>query len=456
MTKGLLEHPVPGMFEPDSVFQALCGDADNALWLDDHGDRGSGVSYLATARACDLSSSWQGQVRGAHQTMAGEASSGDTKVLSYPLGIHVVIPYGFAHETLGVEVAQAQDERPQALVVERLVAIDHATGQLTLVAWGAAWEGELGLWKENVLTALAGLGSRDSLSAQQENLRVTPEGTPRVVWRKSAQQYRAMIADAQEAIARGDAYQLCLTTQMSSADALDPLALHRMMRKSNPTHHQAYVRMGDLTIVSASPETFVDISPSGMVTTRPIKGTRPRGATLEEDDFLAEELIASDKERAENLMIVDLMRNDLSRVCEVGSIAVPELLVVESYARVHQLVSTVTGQLLPGLDPLDVLTSAFPAGSMTGAPKRRAVELLNQWEGGPRGYYAGTYGVWRVDNSATFAMTIRAVVATPEGFSLGVGGGITALSDPASEISEVGIKAQAFLEALGVDQVEYS
>ena len=104
----------------------------------------------------------RGQVRSAHQTMVGEASAGDTKVLSYPLGIHVVVPYGFAQETLGVEIAQAQDERPQALVVERLVAIDHATGQLTLVAWEAAWEGELGLWKENVLTALAGLGSRDS------------------------------------------------------------------------------------------------------------------------------------------------------------------------------------------------------------------------------------------------------------------------------------------------------
>ena len=108
-----------------------------------------------------------------------------------------------------------------------------------------------------------------------------------MVWRKSAQQYRAMIADAQEAIARGDAYQLCLTTQMSSEDALDPLALHRMMRKSNPTHHQAYVRMGDLTIVSASPETFVDISPSGMVTTRPIKGTRPRGRHLRGGHFLS-------------------------------------------------------------------------------------------------------------------------------------------------------------------------
>ena len=448
MTKGLLEHPVPGMFEPDSVFQALCGDADNALWLDDHGDRGSGVSYLATARACDLSSSWQGQVRSAHQTVVGEAIAGDTKVLSYPLGIHVVVPYGFAQETLGVEVAQAQDERPQALVVERLVAIDHATGQLTLVAWGAAWEGELGLWKENVLTALAGLGSRDSLSAQQENLRVTPEGTPRVVWRKSAQQYRAMIADAQEAIARGDAYQLCLTTQMSSADALDPIALHRMMRKSNPTHHQAYVRMGDLTIVSASPETFVDISPSGMVTTRPIKGTRPRGATLEEDTFLAEELIASDKERAENLMIVDLLRNDLSKNCESGSISVPVLFELESFANVHHLVSTVIGKLDNSATPLNLLRDCFPGGSITGAPKKRAMEIIEELEPVRRSVYCGSIGYISASNRMDTNIAIRTLVADGTSLHCWGGGGIVADSEADAEFEESMNKIRALLSCL--------
>jgi anthranilate/para-aminobenzoate synthase component I len=168
------------------------------------------------------------------------------------------------------------------------------------------------------------------------------------------------------------------------------------------------------------------------------------------------ELIESEKERAENLMIVDLMRNDLSHVCEVGTLSVPELLVLESYASVHQLVSTVTGQLRKDADLIDVLDATFPAGSMTGAPKRRAVELLGQWESGPRGYYSGIIGVWRSDGSATLAMTIRTAVVTNQGLSIGVGGGITALSEPDSEITEVGIKAMPFLRALGHSQVQYS
>jgi len=216
------------------------------------------------------------------------------------------------------------------------------------------------------------------------------------------------------------------------------------------------MRFEDVTLVSASPETFLSVSAGGEVITRPIKGTRPRGATPEQDGALSAELLESDKERAENLMIVDLMRNDLSRVCETGSVRVPELLVVESYATVHQLVSTITGQIRGGLDLLDVLEATFPAGSMTGAPKKRAVEILQELEGHPRGLYSGTYGVWRADGSAEFAMTIRTAIVGPDSLTVGVGGGITALSEPAEEIREVGIKAQAFLRALGAEQVGYS
>jgi anthranilate/para-aminobenzoate synthase component I len=193
-----------------------------------------------------------------------------------------------------------------------------------------------------------------------------------------------------------------------------------------------------------------------VVVTRPIKGTRPRGVTVDEDEALIVELRESDKEQAENLMIVDLMRNDLSPVAVVGSISVPELLVVETYASVHQLVSTVQATLRPDADLVDVVESAFPAGSMTGAPKRRAVGLLAQWEAEPRGYYSGVFGVWRGDGSATIAMTIRTAVVTPEGLTIGVGGGITALSDPAFEVAEVGVKALPFLRALGHNQVQYS
>jgi anthranilate synthase component 1 len=155
-------------------------------------------------------------------------------------------------------------------------------------------------------------------------------------------------------------------------------------------------------------------------------------------------------------MIVDLMRNDLAKVCEVGSVAVPALCVLESYATVHQLVSTIEGQLRPGVGVWEVLTHCFPAGSMTGAPKKRAMEVLKAEESDLRGYYSGVYGIERVDGSATVAMTIRTAVVTPDSLSLGVGGGITALSVPGEEIREVGVKARAFFDALGVSSDDYS
>jgi anthranilate/para-aminobenzoate synthase component I len=247
-----------------------------------------------------------------------------------------------------------------------------------------------------------------------------------------------------------------VTTQLSVPGSYDPIALHRILRTANPTHHQALIRLGDITLVSASPETFIEITPDRKVITRPIKGTRPRGETPEADQELAVQLRASEKERAENLMIVDLMRNDLSRVCVVGSVSVPELMVVETYASVHQLVSTVTGDVQEGLDLVDVLLATFPAGSMTGAPKRSAVTVLEGFESGPRGYYSGAYGVWRADGSATLAMTIRCAIVTADGLTLGVGGGITALSEPRSEIAEVGVKALPFLRALGQSHIKYS
>jgi anthranilate synthase component 1 len=333
------------------------------------------------------------------------------------------------------------------MMVDRLVAIDHASGSATLYALGDQWEGELAQWRDATGQRLA--------TAQVLADPALPQ-VPPIIWRDSTERYRAIINEAQSAITEGEAYQLCVTTQLVVEAAIDPIALHRVIRESNPTHHQGLIRAGELTLVSASPETFLDVSSQGVVTTRPIKGTRPRGLTPEADQALAQELLGSDKEQAENLMIVDLMRNDLSVVCDTGSVAVPELMVVESYASVHQLVSTVTGQLRRDADVVDLIDAAFPAGSMTGAPKRRAVELLAGWEGAPRGYYSGVWGVWRADGSATLAMTIRTAVITKNSMTLGVGGGITALSEAGSEIAEVGIKAMPFLRALGHAQVEYS
>jgi len=440
MTKGFLRHPLHHRATPAEAFHALCGESPNALWFDHHGERGSGVSYVALGSPLTLSENWRAEVRSA---WSGLSVPEGLDLGGVPLGIHLVLPYELGSHTLGVE--NSGGVIPRVLVVDRVLEVRHDSGEL--IAWALGSKDALAPWVERIEQAL------DAMSPLPDPVL---DSVREVTWRDSEARYLEMIQSAQDFISQGDAYQLCVTTSLSVGARVDPVALHRVMRESNPTHHQALMRFEDVTLVSASPETFLSVSQEGEIITRPIKGTRPRGVTPEQDAALSAELLESDKERAENLMIVDLMRNDLSRVCETGSVRVPELLVVESYATVHQLVSTITGQIREGLDLLDVLEAAFPAGSMTGAPKQRAVEILHKLEGRPRGLYSGTYGVWRADGSAEFAMTIRTAIVGPESVTVGVGGGITALSEPAEEIREVGIKAQAFLRALGVEQVGYS
>ena len=439
MTLGPSRHPlrVPGT--PHDVFRVVCAGSPYAVWWDSHGERGNGVSYIALGEPLELTSNWRNEVRTAWESLSlppGENSH-------VPLGIHLMLPYEVGAETLGLLTPGALI--PRALEVIRVLEVAHDSGAVT-AHWLPIAEDSTE-WATRVEREL-----ESALHAHDPVLPVLREA----LWRDSEQRYLEMISQAQQAIADGEVYQLCLTTQLTIPGAVDPVALHRVMRDSNPTHHQALVRFPDVSVVSASPETFLSVSSDRTVTTRPIKGTRPRGSTLESDVALREELVVSEKERAENLMIVDLMRNDMSRVCEVGTVEVPELLVVEEYATVHQLVSTVTGRLREEVDVMDVLDATFPAGSMTGAPKRRAVEILAETESGPRGLYSGTFGVWRADGSAEFAMTIRTAVVADEALTLGVGGGITALSEPHEEVREVGIKASGFLSALGVNQVGYS
>ena len=180
-----------------------------------------------------------------------------------------------------------------------------------------------------------------------------------------------------------------------------------------------------------------------------VVASRPRGADADLDARLRRELLESEKERAENLMIVDLMRNDLGRIAELGTVTVPSLLEVEEYAHVHQLVSTVRARIRHPLTVLDVVQAAFPAGSMTGAPKRSAMTILHELEEGPRGVYSGAFGYLGVDGSADLAMVIRSIVLTARGASVGTGGGITALSVADEEIEETRVKARALLEVLG-------
>ncbi|MFT4124502.1 MAG: anthranilate synthase component I family protein [Microbacteriaceae bacterium] len=267
-------------------------------------------------------------------------------------------------------------------------------------------------------------------------------------WADAAEDYLAAIEACRRHIRDGDAYQLCLTTEARVEGPVDALAAHLRLRAATPSHHAGLLRVDGVSLVSASPERFLRLG-GGRVATSPIKGTRPRGTSPATDAALAAALAASPKERAENLMIVDLMRNDLSRIAELGSVRVASLLAVESHPAVHQLVSTVEARLRPGVGPVEALEATFPAGSMTGAPKRSATRILDRLEARARGVYAGAFGWIDSTGAADLAMVIRSIVADAAGAVVGTGGGITAGSVPEEELAEARLKAAAPLAALG-------
>jgi para-aminobenzoate synthetase component 1 len=274
------------------------------------------------------------------------------------------------------------------------------------------------------------------------------------------QAYEAGVEAVRQAIAKGEIYQANLTRRLATPFRGDPWPLYRRLRTGDPSLFAAYLDLGasPLTsapraIASASPEPFVSVTSRGEVETNPIKGTRPRGRDREDDRRLARELLGSEKDRAENVMIVDVLRNDLGRVCAPGSVRVPRLCRLERTAAVQHLVSTVTGTLEPGRDAFDLLAASFPGGSITGAPKIRAMELLEGLEPVRRGPYTGIAGWLGPDGAMGTSILIRTLVADGERLSLHVGGGITWRSEPAAEWAETVAKASGPLGAIGAREV---
>lgn len=263
--------------------------------------------------------------------------------------------------------------------------------------------------------------------------------------------YLRLIESAQRYIALGDVYQLCLTNRLDFEHCTDSLAVFLRLRHANPAPYAAYIRFGDRSLVCSSPEQFLSVDSQRVAVTRPIKGTRPRFEDPVLDAEQSFELASNQKERAENLMIVDLMRNDLARVSEVETVTVTDLFVVEPYATVHQLVSTVTAKLLPQTTVSQLIGSVFPGGSMTGAPKIRACQLIAELEGVSRGTYSGACGSIGLDGTLDLGMTIRSLVFDRDRVSIGVGGGITIDSIPEAELAETRLKARALLAAIGAE-----
>ena len=329
---------------------------------------------------------------------------------------------------------------------DTVLAFDHELGKACLIASPP---------ERNVLDGSPGAVAeplaafRNRLAAPREQ----PAGyTPiaREAWRSNfdAARYREAVAAVVEAILDGEIFQANIAQRFAASTpaGYDPWSFYGRLRSVNPAPFGAFLDLGTWTVASSSPELFTTVD-GDRVETRPIKGTTARSDDPEEDRRLAARLAASEKDRAENVMIVDLLRNDLSRVCRPHDVAVPMLCGLESYAGVHHLVSSVTGRLKPGTSAIDLIAAAFPGGSITGAPKHQAMQVIDRIEREPRGAYCGSIGWFGYDGAMATNIAIRTVTFADGCASFHVGGGVTALSDPEAEYRETLVKAERIFQA---------
>ncbi|OKH31001.1 aminodeoxychorismate synthase component I [[Phormidium ambiguum] IAM M-71] len=329
------------------------------------------------------------------------------------------------------------------LFADRLIAIDHQEQTIYLLHLIKTGQQEIAeTWFNQVQNQLENLTSLPPIVFLEN---------PKPVEFRLSRSYATYIEDIHqclEEIHQGETYQVCLTNQLYTETIPNPIKFYRILRHINPAPYSAFLRFGEIAIACSSPERFLKIDRQKWVETKPIKGTQKRGKTPEEDIILRESLRNSEKDRAENLMIVDLLRNDLGKVCEIGSVHVPKLMDVETFSTVHQLVTTVKGKLRSDLQAIDCIKASFPGGSMTGAPKIRTMEIIDRLEQEARGVYSGAIGFLALNGSADLNIVIRTAIITPEHTSIGIGGGIVALSDPEKEFQEMLLKAKALIQAL--------
>lgn len=425
----ILAKKLNSWLHPADAFVLLYGSHPYAFWLDREHHPTNSFSVIGGARGVlentDLAALAQ-------------------LLVSFEIADDPNLPFEFRPGLVGA--VSFERENDALMFVDQAIVFDHSERNLWFVA-AAESEEQFEHWTSAALLRFALVGGQLS---QYRDAHAGGEVWQPVL-RHDPKRYLELIRTAQSFIAAGDVYQLCLTNEIRVETDVDPLLTFLRLREQNPAPYSTFLRAGTVSVVSASPEEFLRSDSSGHIESKPIKGTRRRGSDEAEDREIVAELESNEKERAENLMIVDLMRNDFGRVCEVGTVEVSKLFDVETYATVHQLVSTVSGKLADDRNIFDAVESAFPGGSMTGAPKQRAIEIIQELEGGRRGIYSGALGFIGFNGATELAMVIRTIVFDGSQASIGVGGGITIDSDPHAELEETRLKAKALLRALGAD-----
>ncbi len=459
---------VPGEPSTEALFERLFGDAEHAFWLDsaDAPTRLAQRSFLGTsagATRCVLEYDVESGTairHGAGATTSERASIFD--LLDRELAGHAIEPppadlppglmggfVGYLGYELKADCGSPNAHRsdtPDAVMMlaNRLVAVDHLRRRTHLVALCHGDEAEAETWLDVAEEAVRDIIANPPEPAVPLALSGGPTDSE-VSFKcgRGREQYLADIARSQAELAAGESYEVCLTDQISTNASPDPFDLYRLLRRRNPAPFAAYLKLGEMAVVSSSPERFLSVDRERRVEARPIKGTTSRSEDPERDEALRAELTEDEKTYAEHLMIVDLLRNDLGRVCEVGSVGVPELMIVEDYATVHQLISTVSGMLDPERTAAECARACFPGGSMTGAPKERTMEIIDGLEDEARGVYSGAIGWFGIDGAMDLSIVIRTIVMRPGRTTIGAGGAIVMQSDPEDEFDEILLKARA-------------
>ncbi len=450
-----------GQFDTEAAFAELFGDREYAAWLDSSrvepglsrysilgapaGSSGEVITYsVADGQARIMS--------GAGATADPDVAGGDIfDVLNRRLSERHLpaseLPFAggyvgyFGYELKADCGARASHTAatPDAvwMFLDRLIVVDHETDRTHLVAVGERSDPALDAWLEETETAVGRLAPVDVPAAP------VPTTDPALAFDRA--RYLSDINECQRLLRAGESYEVCLTDTAHLPSTDDPLAFYLRQRRANPAPYASFLRLGETSVASSSPERFLKVTADRMVETKPIKGTAARDGDPRCDERLASTLADSAKTRAENLMIVDLLRNDLGRVCVPGSVHVPHFMAVETYATVHQLVSTIRGSLRPGISTMDCVRACFPGGSMTGAPKLRTMEILDRLETEARGIYSGAIGWLSPDGQADLSVVIRSATLTSQETTVGAGGAIVLASDPADEYQEMLLKVRATL-----------
>ncbi|MEA2208029.1 MAG: para-aminobenzoate synthetase [Solirubrobacteraceae bacterium] len=467
---------IAGEVATEPLFQRLFGGLDHAFWLDSAGapTRLAQCSYLGTSAGAErfvLEYDVVTKVVTTHRAGASTPERGSIfDTLERELAFRRLelgdapargLIGGFVGY-LGYECKADcgspnthSSDVPDAVMMlaNRLIAVDHDARRTDLIALsGDEHDREAEQWLDEAEVAVRGLLAAPpaAVEAEADARGIAGNGCEPVTFRcgRGREQYLADIARCQAALAAGESYEVCLTDQISTDASPDPWELYRILRRTNPAPFAAYLRLGELTVLSSSPERFLSVDRERGVEARPIKGTTRRSTDPTEDAALCAELTSDEKTYAEHLMIVDLLRNDLGRVCEVDTVHVPELMVVEQYPTVHQLISTVVGVLEREHTSVQCVRACFPGGSMTGAPKLRTMSIIDETERMARGVYSGAIGYFGLDGSVDLSIVIRTIVMRPGATTIGAGGAIVMQSDPEDEFDEILLKARAPMRAI--------